>query len=84
MSSSFHRQHMAWEPAPSTALFPWQRLLDSGRPAAGQEQKRGLWVTRPVRGWGLRKPGFSEVETGPKWTGQGWLAVPWQGPWSGP
>lgn len=34
-------------------------------------------------GWGLRKPGFSEVETGPKRACQGWLAVPWQGSWAG-
>lgn len=52
MSSRFHRQHVAWEPVPSTALFPWQRLLDSDKPAAGREQKRGLWVTRPVGGGG--------------------------------
>lgn len=25
-------------------------------------------------GWGLRKPGFSEVETGPTWTGRSRLA----------
>ena len=27
------------------------------------------------QGWGLRKPGFSEVETGPKWTGRGLVGV---------
>lgn len=32
------------------------------------------------RGWGPRKLGFSEVETGPKWTSQAWLAVPWRRP----
>lgn len=41
---------MAWETEPLTALFPWQRLLDSGGPAADKEQERGLWVTRPMVG----------------------------------
>lgn len=32
------------------------------------------------RGRGLRKLGFSEVETSPTWTSQAWLAVPWRRP----
>lgn len=38
---------------------------------------------RALTRWGLRRLGFSEVETGLKWTGQSWLAVPWQRPQPG-
>lgn len=69
---------MALEPVPLKVLFPWQCLLDSGWQNSQQGTGEGLVGHQARQGWGLRKPGFSEVETGPKWTGRSWLVFPWQ------
>lgn len=70
MCPGLQGREVAGEPAPFVApprdvtLFPWQCLLTQACQAVSSEQGRrqGRW------GSGLKKPGFSEVETGPKWT----------------